>query len=417
MPTPWTRSPGRSRSTTSSWEWRFTTAKSWNNALDRFPEWPSIKLTVPNKRRETRFSLSWGSFPATLKAGVEAHLTSLGRIDLDNDLARPLRPATIAKRRKQLLWYLSALVKAGIDPAALVSLEDLVLPETAKRGYQYLLDRREGEKFKALADLAQFLPALAKRVGAPAAWIAELTRLKAKLKIEHTGMAERHLPTLRRFDDPAAVEALLALPGQIRDRVLALPEFGWREAKALQTAVAIEILIFAPVRISNLASIDVTRHLITVSNASKTVHLRFPADEVKNRLYLEFPLPEDTRELIELYRKAALPLLGERHSPFLFPGKIPGRPMTNAGLGQNIKQMVHRFTGLEMPPHRFRHAIGKIFLDQHPGQYEVVRRLLGHKNIATTIVFYAGAEGAAAARHYHQTILGLRGPAASTAKP
>ena len=68
-----------------------------------------------------------------------------------------------------------------------------------------------------------------------------------------------------------------------------------------------------------------------------------------------------------------------------------------------------RYTGLEMPPHRFRHAIAKIFLDQNPGQYEVVRQFLGHKSIATTIRFYAGAETAAAARHLHTTILKIRG--------
>ena len=63
-----------------------------------------------------------------------------------------------------------------------------------------------------------------------------------------------------------------------------------------------------------------------------------------------------------------------------------------------------------MPAHRFRHAVAKIFLDRNPGQYEVVRQLLGHKNIKTTIEFYAGAEGAAAARHYSATILKLRNP-------
>jgi len=50
-------------------------------------------------------------------------------------------------------------------------------------------------------------------------------------------------------------------------------------------------------------------------------------------------------------------------------------------------------------------------LDRHPGQYEVVRQLLGHKDIKTTIAFYAGAESASAARYYHCTILGIRGGA------
>ena len=42
------------------------------------------------------------------------------------------------------------------------------------------------------------------------------------------------------------------------------------------------------------------------------------------------------------------------------------------------------------------------------GRAEVVRQLLGHKDIKTTIAFYAGAETVSAARHYQQTILRLQ---------
>jgi hypothetical protein len=45
-----------------------------------------------------------------------------------------------------------------------------------------------------------------------------------------------------------------------------------------------------------------------------------------------------------------------------------------------------------------------IFLEAHPGCYEDVRRLLGHKSLQTTINFYAGLEGAAAVKRYHNVI-------------
>jgi site-specific recombinase XerD len=70
--------------------------------------------------------------------------------------------------------------------------------------------------------------------------------------------------------------------------------------------------------------------------------------------------------------------------------------------------VVFAYTRLDMPAHRFRHAVGKIFLDQNPGHYEVVRQLLGHKDIKTTIAFYSGAETASAARHYARTIIRIR---------
>ena len=40
-----------------------------------------------------------------------------------------------------------------------------------------------------------------------------------------------------------------------------------------------------------------------------------------------------------------------------------------------------------------------------PGNYELVRRVLGHKNLETTIRFYVGLESLPALKHYHQTVL------------
>jgi hypothetical protein len=47
----------------------------------------------------------------------------------------------------------------------------------------------------------------------------------------------------------------------------------------------------------------------------------------------------------------------------------------------------------------------------------VVRHLLGHRSIATTIKFYAGMETSAALRHYDVVILERRQPAAAGSKP
>ena len=68
---------------------------------------------------------------------------------------------------------------------------------------------------------------------------------------------------------------------------------------------------------------------------------------------------------------------------------------------------------MRLTPHQFRHLIGFIYLREHPHGIEVVRALLGHRSIATTLSHYAGLEGAAAARHYDATlrlIAGRPGP-------
>src|SRR5262249_37083147 len=155
----------------------------------------------------------------------------------------------------------------------------------------------------------------------------------------------------------------------------------------------------------------ISRHLVTVQTKPRLIHLRFPGSEVKNGVDLEFPLPSESMDLIDLYLRDYRHLLADEPGSFLFPGKRARRPKRSDRLSRQINVTVHKYTGLEMPAHRFRHAVGKIFLDRNPGQYEVVRQLLGHKNIKTTIEFHAGAEGAAAARHCAATILKLRGHA------
>jgi integrase len=220
-----------------------------------------------------------------------------------------------------------------------------------------------------------------------------------------TVIARRCAPsTIRR-----PVEALLNLAHRLYAKVERSGREGVREVKLIGTAVAIELLLNAPVRIKNLASIEIDRHLLPVGpKHSRGLHLHFPAAEVKNASNLEYSLLPETVDLVDSYIAKWRPLLLSGLSPFLFPGKFPGTHKGSGALSEQIKTIVHAYTGLDMTAHRFRHAMGKIFLDRNPGQYEVVRQLLGHKDIRTTIAFYAGAETASAARHYAKTLDGLR---------
>ena len=383
-------------------------ARSWNNARERIPGWPQQSLAVPS--RQKTFSLPWDAFPPGLEADLEAYLRRAAGLDLSDDhFTRAQRPATIETRRWQLRLFATAIVKSGIAPDVLVDLRAILAPEVAAQGLQYLFDRNAGTSSVQISNLADFLPTLASRLDMPEAMIARLRTMKKKLKVTQHGMTARNREALRAFDDPAAVETLLRLPQRILREVRATGRAGYREAKMIQTALAIELLLNAPVRIQNLASIDLNRHLLEVGGrGNRAVHLRFPAPEVKNANDLEFPLMQEAVELLESYLADWRPLLIAGPSSLLFPGKLAHQPKGNGALSSQIKELVHAYTRLDMPAHRFRHAVGKIFLDRNPGQYEVVRQLLGHKDIKTTIAFYAGAESASAGRHYAQTILGIR---------
>jgi integrase len=349
------------------YEIRRGAAKSWNNAAERVPGWPQTRLTVPSRTRS--FSMPWSAFPLTLQADVEAYLRRAAGLDLSDDMfAGPQRPATIEKRRKQLRLFATALTKSEVPLESLVDLRATLVPEVAARGLQYLLDRNSGISSVQISNLADFLPALARRLGLSNDLIAKLLKIKKKLKITQHGMTPRNREALRSFDDQTAVEALMTLARRVVGDVQASKRAGYREAKLIQTALAVELLLNAPVRIQNLASIELERHLVEVGvGDARIVHLRFPAAEVKNRNDLEFPLMPESVELLDHYLAKWRPLLATGPSPFLFPGKTPDRNKGNGALSSQIKEVVYSYTRLDMPAHRFRHAAAKIHLDRHPG--------------------------------------------------
>ena len=85
-----------------------------------------------------------------------------------------------------------------------------------------------------------------------------------------------------------------------------------------------------------------------------------------------------------------------------------GRPRTQATITVAIEKTVLRSLGVKLTPHQFRHLAAKINLDANPGAYELVRQLLGHKNMKTTTNFYAGIDTRRAGRAHADLLMKLR---------
>ena len=76
-------------------------------------------------------------------------------------------------------------------------------------------------------------------------------------------------------------------------------------------------------------------------------------------------------------------------------------------MSEQITDRVEKATGLFITVHQFRHAAAAIWLRHHPGDYETVRRMLGHRNIKTTINFYCGLETMQANKEFGDVVRGL----------
>lgn len=385
---------------------------AWNGNAAMRPDWPQHPLFVPDNRRS--YALPWDSFLPSLKTDVDQWLDRLAGNDLSMEWEfRPLRPASLHTRARQMHEYLSALVLNGVDPADLSVLADAVTPARAAIGLRFFWERAGGQSSVHAGHVAGLLKSVAKH------WAhldqKEVDRLKGmcrRITPRQSGMTERNKTRLRPLDDPQRVQDLLTLPDAIRAEVVRAGKPTRTLALRLQTAVAVELLIMVPVRIKNLSTLQVGVHLLSDRRGEMT--LAIPDDEVKNRLAVEARLPEATVRLLNLYLSNYRPLLDDAGSSWLFPGRTADAPKLADGLREQIKTCVWRRCGLDFTPHTFRHAAGKIVLDQSPGAHGQVQRMLGHRNINTTMQYYTGMETKAALAHYDAQVMHLRGEPSGT---
>jgi len=194
--------------------------------------------------------------------------------------------------------------------------------------------------------------------------------------------------------------AMLAEARRLRDRGK-----GIRAAVTAQLAIAIALLSVAPVCLGNLASIRLGFNLVKPGGPGSNYWLVFPDYDVKNRVKLEFPLPEYLTRLIDEYvHEFRPPLLRGRNEDWLFPG-LRAEHKGKICLSGQISKRIYDATGVRMTVHQFRHAAGALILKQRPGEYELVRKLLGHRNVQTTINSYIGLENIQASEIFGRIVM------------
>lgn len=379
-------------------------ARSWNKAGETFSHWPKFRVQVVDRR--DHYALFWSAFPETLKADVDAMVAAALSPDiLAPTSRRPIKLVSAESRVSLLRAFASAVVEMGRDPSTIRTIADLVSVDNAKLGLRFLL-QRAGEKPTAhVHQHAKLLCTLAKHwADVPDDHLAELSAIRNRLNPGRHGMTEKNRATLRYFEDEAVIEKFLLLPENIRRRYGARALDNRVSAVKIQLALAIELLTVAPVRNKNLVNIRLGENLIDRGTGRRRrVHLYFPDEDVKNDQFVEFELLPPTITLLDFYMQSARPKLLRAASDYLFPGS-KGGPKDGALLSEQIADLVECEVGVRLTSHQFRHLAGFLYLKENPGGHEVVRRLLGHKSIETTIRFYVGMEVQDAVRHYDDHI-------------
>ena len=385
----------------------------WNRAVREIDGFPQITIDRPSGK--DRKTLSPDIFPASFWSDSEIWLDRLqGKDILADGPVRAVSDSTRKTREYQILYFASALVEAGLDPNSLTSLDGLVSPENFEKGMRLLFDRKERQKTSHLGDIGGGLISLARhyvlpRNGTPETdrdtILARMRLIVSRVSQVTEGLTDKNLDRLMQFESPEAVGRFLNLPAELK-REVESGKLPINQANATaDVALALEIAIRAPVRNSNLSQIKLDKNLIRYREGYL---LTFQEEEVKNKQRLQFILPPETCAMIDWYLKTirANRLKGETDALFL--GEDGLKSIAKNTLSTQISKKVFQKTGLKFNVHLIRHATSLMYLNQVPGGHHVLRMVLGHKSIDTTLRSYSGAEAKSAVAHFDKIITGLR---------
>jgi integrase len=382
-------------------------ARAWNVNVGTVPGWPARRLVEPPVK--AALELAWEAFPEGLRRDVERYIDGLTRVRRGHTgkHIRPLKPSTLRQRRVELLAAARMAVKEGAPIDSLTSLSALLAPEVAEK----VLDaywRRNGENPELFTIyLACRFVAIAKETKCLDEEACErLDQMRRDLEDHRRGgLTEKNIALLRQVLTPGVWDRVIKLPLRLMATARRLQHQPVRSAVTAQLAVAIGILSVAPVRLANLTAIRLGTNLIKPDGPDSNYWLVFPDYDVKNRVKLEHPLAEYLTRLIDEYMHDFRPtLLRGRNEDWLFPGQF-GRAKHEVCLSGQITKCIFKATGLRITVHQFRHAAGAIVLKRRHGEYELVRQLLGHRNVQTTINSYIGLESIRASEIFGEIVM------------
>jgi len=382
-------------------------ARAWNASLV-INGWPQQTLTEPPLKGNAEWP-RWEDFQASLRKEMDTYLSSLSRPrrSLDGKRLSPCKASTIRTRRNDLVSLAKKAVRLGVPINSITSLSALLDPVLVEKVIDDEWEKAGPEPKGTTIDLGKKVVAVARSVGCfekPA--LEQLEEIRAKLeKHRKEGMTPKNMKLIRQVLNSDVWQRVVNYPTKLMKEARALKDRApVKAAIMVEVAVAITILTAAPVRAANLAAIRLDENLIRPGGSQSPYLLVFPDYDVKNRVDLNFELDDYMTGLIDEYvREYRSSLLRGASGDWLFPA-TGGSHKDPHWFGIQITERIQKATGLRITIHQFRHAAAAIYLRYHPGDYETVRRLLGHRNIRTTVRFYCGLETIHATRLFGDVI-------------
>ncbi len=380
--------------------------RAWNTCAVAMDGWGLRRLTEPSIKVAEP---AWDQFPEGLRRDIDDYFAGLAKPhrSLNGKRIQPCGPGTIRTRRAELVAMARMAVRLSVPIESLTSLAALLHPDVVELVIDAYWQKNGDEPTISTIGLGKIVLRMARETGClDQAALNRLDDIRAALEQHRReGLTPKNLKLIRQVLTDGVWSEVVSLPNILmRQARLAKDHAPIKAAVLAQLAVAVAILTFAPVRLSNLVSIELGQNLIEPGGLNTPYWLVFPHYDVKNRVDLNFKFDQPLTDLIDEYIHEFRPaLLRGANASWLFPGEN-GVSKHSLLFSKQITDRIQKVIGLRLTVHQFRHAAAAIYLKHHPGDYETVRRLLGHKDIQTTIKFYCGLETIAATELFGKLI-------------
>jgi integrase len=378
------------------------------NAIIRRAE---LAIPVLNLRRRDRYlARSLDSYPLSFQLDLDRYIEGLRNPELfsEDGPMEPLKEMSLRNIRAQVRQLADAAVTAGFPQDGFIGLKDVVQVPVLRAAAEVVKTRSGGLYSGSLHNILCTARNIAFHyVKLPAKDLEEIDAAKSKVAkaagYNNPHLTEKNQARLTQFADGQSFQNLVLLPVQLMAKANRSKGSPLAALDAM-CAVAISILLDSPMRAKNLANLDIQKHLIAHKVGKKCSYgIHVPKTEVKNRQDIDADFLEPMSALLRDYLEYHHPVLASGTTA-LFP-RPDGRPRDPRKLGELVQERIHKWLGLTVNVHIFRHLAAMQYLGAFPGQYESVRRFLGHAKIDTTTGYYAPLSTKAIRDNYHREIL------------
>jgi integrase len=191
-----------------------------------------------------------------------------------------------------------------------------------------------------------------------------------------------------------------------------------RRAVLYRNGLAIALLAARPLRLKNLAALELGRHLLRAGGGWRLV---IPGAETKTGRPLELPFPEVLVPALERYVEVHRPVLAAQRGRAHGAAGVAlwlsaaGGPLSAGTLAFHVTERTRAAFGRPVSPHLFRDCAATSLALEDPTHVRIAAQVLGHAAFSTTEKHYNLARGQEAATAWHRTLnVAPSGPGLST---